>query len=311
MSKKKDSRVTIANWLAIIGLAAIAVVVFFGFLLKSEDGTIGVPAILTALIVAGLTFFLVMSIKAKSADNNPEKWKFIEWGALAGYLAVAALSAPAFLHFMGVFSNKEKLQAMANEEVSALLAVYDDYDKQRTTQISNAANTYLEYNNKYKPANGPISEIENLQITNLKQWQSDSETITSMKKEAEKLKEMKNSIDSWKLLELSKIAKDLADEDTIIKSKIEEKIKQFGTEHQLIPVINKNPYSYGGLYQFKIKDGPSPRFADALRNNSGTSVLGWVLLVVAHLLVLLCYVVTRRANYVRPKNNTSVTGIDL
>ena len=307
MSKKKDSRVTIANWLAIIGLAAIAVVVFFGFLLKSEDGTIGVPAILTALIVAVLTFFLVMSIKAKSADNNPEKWKFIEWGALAGYLAVAALSAPAFLHFMGVFSNKEKLQAMANEEVDSMLKIYGEYDRQRTLAIQQADQNYINYNTKYKPANGPISKIENL-VTNYKQWKQDLEDLTSMKSEADKLNEMKNSIDSWKLLELSEIAKDLAEED--IKSKIEAKINEFGTKN-FIPVIKTNPYGYGGLYSFNIKSGPSPQFADALRNNSGTSVLGWVLLVVAHLLVLLCYVVTRRANYVRPKNNTSVTGIDL
>ena len=309
MSKKKDSRVTIANWLAIIGLAAIAVVVFFGFLLKSEDGTIAVPAILTAAIVVGLTFFLVMSIKAKSADNNPEKWKFIEWGALAGYIAVAALSAPAFLHFMGVFSNKEKLQAMANEEVNALLEVYKDYHSQQKNAVDNFYNRYQDAMNS--PKEKDIKTFFN--IKNIDSWRNNALNKTSLEDDVTEINDILSEINSWKLLKLSYIAQQLADKDVCVKSEIEEKIASFANDSpKLIPVISRAPnYTWQGLYKFKIKEGPSPDFADALRNNSGTSVLGWVLLVVAHLLVLLCYVVTRRANYVRPKNNTSVTGIDL
>ena len=61
MSQKESGNVSIANILALVGLAGIGVITFMGTLLHSADGK-PTGAILGALaLVAALGFFLFMS----------------------------------------------------------------------------------------------------------------------------------------------------------------------------------------------------------------------------------------------------------
>ena len=62
MSQEKKGKITIANILALIGLAGIGVVTFFGIQLHSSDGTPGGAIIGAIALVVGLGFLLMMSI---------------------------------------------------------------------------------------------------------------------------------------------------------------------------------------------------------------------------------------------------------
>lgn len=310
MGQNKDSRISIANLLALIGLAGIAVVVFFGFLLKSSDGLLTNPLLFTIAIVAALGLFLMFSIKAKKADNNPDKWRYVEWVALLLYLGVACVSAPAFTHFFGVMGNKQKLIEQAKQEIKAIEDIYDDYDNQRKVALANAVEMLTDYNDS-KQKDTAIEAYKKKHINNIEGWNSNSEANTVIKDNG--LADIKSGIENWKLLELSALSSKLALKEAKVKTDIENFIAQYGEENELIPVIDHvhGKYQYTGLKKFDIKEGPEPEFYKALHKKAGSSPVGWIVLVVLHLLVLLSYLTARRANYVRPKAGSHAGGIEL
>lgn len=120
MTKKDNGNISIANIIALIGLAGIGVITFLGILLHSSDGTPGGAIIGAITLLAGLCFLLVMSIKAKSAKDNPDKWRYVEWGCLILYIIVAGYFASPFQRFFYIITEKPAMQAMARQEVSAI-----------------------------------------------------------------------------------------------------------------------------------------------------------------------------------------------
>jgi len=326
MSNKKDGKVSIANILALIGLAAIGVVLFFGFMIKSEDGSPGVPILLTAIIVAALGLFLVFSIKAKSADNNPDKWKIVEWICLAAYIIVAAVSAPVFLHFFDVFSHKTELQNIAKSEIKAVDQIYESYTKQCKEARDNAVGQLENYyDSKRFGTKNAVVEVDdwiNTRITdngnvefNKKNIDSWKNTATLLYEEAsfiDELKSVDSKIDNWDWMNLMVVAKKLKEIDTNAKGLVLNKVDSMKTNSGLFPVITEGTYVFNGYYKFNINDGPTPQFMQKLESTSVGSVLGFVLLFVFHFMILLNYLVTRRANYIPIRtNNSNAGGISL
>ena len=313
MSNKKDGKVSVANILALLGIAAIGVVMFLGFMLKSDDGSPGIPGVLAAIVMAALGFLLFLIIKAKTADNNPDKWVFVEWGGLFAYLIVAAVSAPVFLHFFDVFSHKDELQSMANTEIQSVKKIYGDFEDEKTKALNAAeeqANNYLLSKKDIPEMNEIFFENLDKNTKSLESWKENADKALSLGNFDLKLDSIKYEIKNWNWINIASLAKRLEKLDVNVKKDLEEKIEKLKKDSKLVPIISAD-YKLTGYHDFKIAEGPEPKFSNAINNSSVNSVLGWVLLFVLHLIILFSYLVARRANYLKKRNDVQINGVRL
>lgn len=316
MSQEKKGKITIANILALIGLAGIGVATFFGIQLHSSDGTPGAAIIGAIALVAGLGFLLMMSIKAKKADNHPDKWRYVEWVCLALYVVVAGLFATPFQRFFYMTTEKSDLQAMAREEVQAIQEMYQRYEYQQKKYLTDAVEQLKNYNDSKQISmtyNNELAEYVKGVGTNVDSWESKAASVVGLKPD-EELKKISNEIEVWNIMNLSSLALRLERKDKDAWTSMETKIREFGEKNKLIPVIGGGgvqPYYFDGYAKFDLGTPPQPKFAQALRASNGHTVLGWIVYVVLNLLVLLNYLATSRSSYVGPTGGRRTGGADL
>lgn len=316
MAKKSKGNISIANMLALIGLAGIGVVSFFGMLLHSSDGTPGGAIIGAVALLVGLCFLLVMSIKAKKAEDNPDKWRYVEWGCLVVYVVVAVCFATPFQRFFYILTEQQELQRMAREEVKAIQDMRQGYEQQQKKFLTDAVEQIKNYNDskqmKYKYDSQLVEYVKGVG-DNVDSWAAKASVIVKLQPDAE-LADIVEQINTWSIMGLSSLATALEKKDKSAWTDVENKISQYAEKNKLIPVItggSTQPYRLDGFAQFDLGTPPEARFAQELRTASGNTVLGWVVYVVLHLLVLLNYVATSRSRFVGPRSGRKGGGMDL
>ena len=316
MSQEKKGKITIANILALVGLAGIGVVTFFGMQLHSSDGTPGTAIIGAVALVAGLGFLLMMSIKAKKADNNPDKWRYVEWACLVIYVVVAAFFATPFQRFFYMTTEKSDLQAMARAEVQAIQEMYQSYEFQQKKYLTEAVEQLKNYNDSKQISmtyNSELAEYVKGVGTNVDSWESKAALIVKQQPDKE-LSDIAHEIEVWNIMNLSSLALRLEKKDKEAWTSMETKIREFGEKNKLIPVIGGGgvqPYYFDGYAKFDLGTPPQPKFAQALRASNGNTVLGWIVYVVLNLLVLLNYLASSRPGYVGPRRGRKIGGLPL
>ena len=318
MSQKNDGKISIANIIAMIGLAGLGVISFFGALLKSADGTPG-GAIITAIaIVIGLAFLLFMSIKAKGAEDNPDKWRYVEYAALIAYIVAAIFVAKPFLRFFYVVSEKTAMQAQAQSEVDAIKSLYASYDQQSSQALGIALEQFRNYASSHQGSdvsdNGLADYVEKVMPLD-SGWISKAVTITSVSNDPQLL-EIEEEIETWNYMQLASLAAELEEKDGSTWTRLSEKINENREKFNLIPIVSgggSTPYRLDGYVKYELGEAPQPLFAKMLREADGSTPLGWVLYVVLHLLVLLNYFVASRSSFVGPRQNSKqpTGGLDL
>lgn len=303
MSQKNSGNVSIANVLALIGLAGIGVVTFLGMLLHSSDGK-PIGAILGALaLVVGLGAILFVAIKAKGAADNADKWRFVEWGALCAYVVVALVFSASFLRFFYVLSEKESLQGMARSEIQSICGLYQNYDSQQKMHLNNAVEqvqSYIASRQKASVDSALAAYVSGIG-RNVDSWAEKASALTRLAADAE-LDGIEKRINGWEILKLSSTAAELEEKDSKAWEMVEAKIRKNRDEHRLIPVISgggQKPYRLNGYAQFDLGTRPEARFAETLRTASGNTAMGWIVYVVLNILVLFNYVVAQRSRVVR------------
>ena len=314
MSKNQNNgKISIANIISLIGLAGIGVVTFFGMLLHSSDGK-PTGAILGAVaLVAGLGFLLFMSIKAKGAEDNPDKWKYVEWTCLALYIVVAIIFAPPFQRFFYVVGEKDALQTQARQEVEAIKTMYQEYDRQQKEHLNNAVKQIQNYkdNGQQNLIDDDLAKyVKGAVGDSLAKWETKVSGLVKLQKDNQ-LADIEKRIEEWNYMQLASIATDLEAKDADAWAAVEEKIKKNEEEHKLIPVIGGGggqPYKLEGYAKFELGEHPEALFAQQIRNSDGNTVLGWVIYVILNLMVLLNYVVASRADFVGPTNRKTLSG---
>ena len=318
MSQKNDGKISIANIIAMIGLAGLGVISFFGALLKSADGTPG-GAIITAIaIVVGLTFLLFLSIKAKGAEDNPDKWRYVEYAALIAYIVAAIFVAKPFLRFFYVVSEKTAMQAQAQSEVDAIKSLYASYDQQSSQALGIALEQFRNYASSQQGRdasdNGLAEYVEKVMPLD-SGWISKAVTITSVSNDPQLL-EIEEKIETWNYMQLASLAAELEEKDGSTWTRLNDKINENREKFNLIPIVSgggSTPYRLDGYVEYELGEAPQPQFAQMLRGADGSTPLGWILYVVLHLLVLLNYLVASRSSFVGPHQNSKqpTGGLDL
>jgi len=316
MSEKKSGNISIANIIALVGLAGIGVVTFFGMLLHSSDGKPAGAILGAVALVAGLGFLLFMSIKAKGAEDNPDKWRYVEWACLAAYVIVALLFASPFQRFFYILGEKDSMQAQARQEIKAIKSLYQEYDHQQKKFLNDAVEQIKNYNEsgQQKNINDDLAEYVKGIGSNVDGWAAKASAIVKLTPDKQ-LSDIEDKIEGWNMMQLASIAADLEDKDAQAWTDVEKKILHFEEQNKLIPVIGGgggHPYTLDGYAKFELGDKPEPKFSQMLRSSDGSTILGWIIFIVLNLLVLLNYAVAPRTGFVGPTNRkTPSGGLDL
>lgn len=314
MSKSKEGKISIANILALAGLAALGVLTFFGSLMQSSDGKPGGAIIWAVVVVAVLGFLLFMSIKAKSADNNPDKWRFVEWGSIALYIICALLFSSSFQKFFYIMSEKSSMQSQARSEIKAIKTMHQEYEYQQKKAIVDATeqiNNYLASGQNY---HDELADYVQSIGSDINGWAAKAEAVTSLGKD-QKLSDIESRVEDWGFMDLAALAVELEEYDSKAWSDLEDKIRDYGSDNKLIPVIDGGgvtPYRLNGYAKFDLGKSPEAVFSKMMRENSGNTAVGWIVYVILNLLILLNYLVASRSNYVGPTvRKGSGGGLDL
>lgn len=315
MSEKKNG-ISIANIIAIIGLAGIGVLSFFGLYFKSLDGKPAIPALLAVAIVAGLSLFLILTIKAKGAKDNPDKWIWVEIACLVAYLAVAVLCARPFQHFFYVMSEKSNLQELASADLQKVDSLYLVYNQQKDEYMKNAAQqlkNVQDSGQKFEAGDQLGDYISGIVGSDIEEWMDDADLQLKLRQD-EKLAQLKKQVKAWKLLELPQIAAGVPQKVSDAWAQMAKKLEQ-NEQHNLIPVIRGGDgyYFWGGYAEIVLPEQPATRFDQAIRGGDMKNIVGWIIYAVLNLLILLNYLVAPRNRFVGPRKGASThsNGLDL
>ncbi|MCR5821151.1 MAG: hypothetical protein K6F94_09450 [Bacteroidaceae bacterium] len=313
--KSDSSKISIANIIALAGLAGIGVISFFGMLMHSADGKPGGAIIGSVALVAGLAFLLIMAIKAKGAEENAKNWRYVEWCCVAVYIIVAVLCASPFLRFFHITGQSAEMQQQARSEIEAIKALYANYDQQRTTFLSYAVEEIKNYKasgQKATEGDALAEYVEKVVVGDPDRWGAKASSLTQVPEEViEYLGKMEEQVNSWNYFELPSLAASLETEDSLAWLRINEQIATLENEYKLIPVIEGGsgaPYTLSGYAKFDLGTAPAPLFAQNLRVADGITPLGLILLILLHLMVLLNYFVAPRSSVVPISKGKYVSG---
>lgn len=316
MSQKKSGNISIANIIALVGLAGIGVVTFFGILLHSSDGKPAGAIFGAAALTSGLGFLLFMSIKAKGAEDSPDKWRYVEWVCLGLYIVVALLFSEPFQRFFYILGEKDAMQVQARQEIKTIKSMYQAYEYQRKKFVNDAAEQLQNYNasGQQKTIRDDLAAYAKGIGTNIDSWAGNAEKLTKLTPDTQ-LKNIEDKIEGWSIMQLSMIANELETKDTEAWIMVEKKIKHFEEQNKLIPIVSGGgirPYKLDGYAQFELGEKPKPKFAQMLRNADGSTAIGWIIYIALNILVLLNYAVAARTDFVGPTNRKKTSGgLDL
>lgn len=341
MKEKKSGKVTLANIIAILGLALLMVCLWLGKALKS--GELGG---MSALIAVGITIvaalLLWVMIKAKGAETNISKWKIVEFSTLAVYLIIAVLTAPIALHFFSVLSNKDKLQKSAQDDITAIQQTIEDFENKEKGQLDATCQGLgnmlsSKQNGKTTPQQDVITFIkEEIGANNLdnfnkvlieefeKKWKEDIEKIdlTGMSKKDlddvkasaygkawdDRITSYKNNIRNWQLLKIPTTVANIQS----LSEEVGNTLTTFSKNTPFRPISfdpNANAYTIGKQQanEYTIKS----KVQSAIKELSPYTVIGIGALVLIHLLILFNYFMAYRNNQQEKEKSEYDGGIIL
>lgn len=307
MAKNKN-RVSPANLLAIIGLAGIGVLTFFGVLFQSEDGQPGGPIIKAAALTAGLGLLIILMVRAKTTEDDFNMWRVTEWVCLGAYLVVAALFYKPTLQFFHVVQHKEEFQTMAMKEMEQMDSLCTIYSIKEMGLVNEAADMIESYLSNEQSEYGVEDDGGLFAYIDKKETRITAEAWKTNALEQVKYEDYKKDtvlmekISRWNLLDLADIAIKMKDLSSTEWTKLDNHIK----ENEKIGIIPSITRSENGIYVLKgvvnhnigSKPGVSP-FYEKFREPVTSNNVGWIVYVVLNIMVLLNYLLVRRSPIVQ------------
>ncbi len=266
--------------------------------------------------MAGIGLLLWLLIKAKGAEEDVRKWRMFEWGLLVVYVAVAIVPVSPFMRFFYITSQTENLQSVAMEELNAVKQLYISYNHQQEKFLTEAVEQIQNYraSSQYARVNDELYEYVEAIGDDVEMWADKAEKVIQMPKQSKEVLDMEERIESWNLLQLPVLAEDLQRLVDDAWSGLGKKIKQYGANQKLIPVIGGGGpgtlYRLDGYAEFDLGTKPQPKLLHQLKEADGSTVLGWILYIILHVMVLLNYFDTQ-ITIVLPVSDNSTRGLGL
>lgn len=314
-TKNTSSRVSLATYLSLLGLAAIGTITFFGEMMHSSDGKPTMAFVWALVVVAVLGGLLFIAIKAKTAEDNPDKWRYVEWLCIVAYIVLAVFLAQPFMTFFKILSEKEQLQKEARYELDALQDIYSNYDAQRKAAIELATEQLTNIQTSTQHQTGNVDSDLRALAGEPQKWMKKAMDVTALD-EDQRIAGMERRVNTWSLLDVPAMAIEMRELNKEIPAKIQEFIDFNAKKYNLVPVIDGGAFGNGfwinGVAVYNLPKAAESDFSKDILRSEGSTPLGWTIYIVLNILVLLSLWVAERSNYVGPTaGNKNVGGASL
>lgn len=320
MAKQKGSKITLANYIAIIALAALGVLTFLGYSFYSGGEQIGKDILMSVLIVLGNALLLFLLIKIKTAENDLRNFRILEYILLAIFIAYSAFFAKYPYHFIEITANKQNIQSAAGKDFETIKSVFDEYEKNVNNKLDNLKTNVNIAQGKGVPSRGQLkADLKNTDIniiTNINLKRKNIDKGTDYAKNRDKYKSIIDKynaqIQKWNVLQIAMIPRKTIETTTNIQNYI--------TQHQGngIKRIEKidgkwqyaePPYKFDPTNVIQTKN---INFIKKLKKNgSEPSVTAISVTLLIYLLILFNYFIVYRTNVTYNKNQDDDKGIIL
>lgn len=314
MSEKSNSgRISIANILALLGIAALGVTTFFGIYLNSTEVKMGTAAILAVLFVIGLTVFIFLAIIAKQKDSESNKWKIVEGICLVSYLVIAVLFSLPSRHFISVLTQKTELQKNARQNIDEIRTMVNSYNMELKEHLDYATQQLHACEDAGKYVDSDLDQFWKDNISGIEFWRDDVEADMRVKLEATTLDSLDNAINQWNLLKVPSLIKTIDDIESQTRKAIAD-LKE--TYKNRIPAILGGSgviYRMNGYVSWSNNNEKrSADFKENLLTLNDNTILGFIVYIILHFIVLLNYLVVPRAYGTRIKfGSREIGGLEL
>lgn len=325
MGKNKEKSITIANVIAIIGLALLGVFTFLGHSFLS-GGELAFDVLTAVILIAISVAFLMFLIKARKAENDLDKWWKFEMATLVAFVIFALFTGYQFGlgHFFEVNTNKEEIKEVAENDLKNIHNVFSEYHEFESDAISKSCNGL--YNSVYSTSSRsedlekfmaderfePTRDGVDAYRRRVERELLGSGYRTFLAKDSVELSNIEQVIQSWSMINLPFQANKMEKVADNICRNLNER-----SESVNLPLINKNGWNRYTItgYQskkFELQGGSeSLKFKSALKETGNIGATAWFAIILINLLILFPYVTAKRTLILRSKGMEQDGGITI
>ena len=302
----KKNQISLANVISVVGVVSLGVLTYLGQVLLS-DGAIGTSILWAVGIATVAAALLIVMIRAKGAESHFRMWKTVETITLVLYVAVAVLTASISVHFFVIRSNMDELKNSAKQDIEAVEKLYNEYIENRYDAIDNTIQSVTTYNSNLADKNSEAEILANLKAEGLiYSDQIDLDNTSGLRGNLENavidpielkwednlkdnISDWTAQVENWSLFYLPGLAAEMSAYYKELKLALEEHAQT--TKLWVLGVD-------GGVEEDDQTYEPSDytmKFGDSLKNATGDTIVGWVVICIIHIMIIFNYVVAYRS----------------
>lgn len=217
MNKSKSEKISIANIISVVGLAALAFLSYLGCSFKWPDQNVGITILLALCPTAVAAFFLWMMTHAKGVENNFRGWMIVEIVSGLAFLGTAVWGGSWMMPFFVVNQRAEELQDAAKNDLTAMEREIGRFVNRQTEKLNimfTGMQNALE-DGGYDEQVGKLIDTAKGMSGSFTTWiEYQKESIDSIKYNddmyrsiwQEEISEMRSEVNGWKIFVIPDIA---------------------------------------------------------------------------------------------------------
>ena len=304
MSKKKTSKVTIANIVTMLGLVALALFVFCGHALQNFENNMGTNIIVSLAFVLGVLFVLWLMIHAKKVENNFGPWRIVEVGAIVLFLGASYFTGTKMMKYFVINDKMETLKEVALEDVQGLSDLIDEFVDNETDRCRQTATladnySYESYFNNIADEYGDVEDYFSHLEKKVGKIEADGSGINNRSAWEKEISEIRETITNWNLIMLPDAVKHLE----VLSKDMNEKLTEISASYKFKEIYGSGlSNSRSNVYEYKVK------FPAMVKEAEGFSPAGLGIIILIDILVLASYVFAYRSRKVAPKAKGAFLG---
>ena len=314
---------SIADLISIIGLVALAFFLYLGYTYSGTNS--GTSVLLSILITIGIALILYALLYAKRVENNFEKWRRVEYGLVAVFVAACVATIPTLCHFINVNRNSSELKDHALADLGKMenaISNFQDQERANLSQLEVGLQNVASASNYYSATTDELKEYIANEIIGDKASKLNKENISSFtekwnghidnlhhygegKSYATTLKDAidknRKRVENWKIFEIPQAIEDIdrlgkelgTNLNSISESYPLHKIGRTGSQYD---IVDKHTAFSASV---------NSNFKDECSKQTGVNFSGAALSVVIFLLIIFSYLVAYRSTKISVKAGSS------
>lgn len=313
-SKNNTGKVTIANFVTILGLVVLLAFTYLGRSYMS-GGEVGLDIVVSLAITLVTAFLLWFLVKAKKTDNDYKKWMKVEYSALAVYIILAIVVGfkGGIMHYFVVNANKEEIKGYATRDLDAIEAMLNEYEEFEENALTdtrrglmNAVSSGYDLSEslrKFMSDEGISRNPESADnFVMVQRTELLGTTYDELRSDfnAQKLK-IERITDSWSVLQIVSAAKAI---DALAES-VRKELNVLA-ESAKLPVIHNDggEYTIDSYQTFELPAIEDLKFKKSIMSAEGFSTWALLVVIIINALILFNYIFAYRTKYIPPSGKS-------